>query len=169
MVNDNGGMSLGHVITWWNAARFTSRDALKAALEAAGHGEFTPEKRTPQAALRSALDEVFPSRNFRVEPLRDRNAYEVVETIRGEQENEYRHRLWVGIDSEKRVEVRPYDYRTADRIVSAFNAHQGLVTASAVTGCLLGILKRLKGNRMREDGGLYGLRLRQDGPPTART
>lgn len=154
---ESKGLKVGGLMTWWNCARFVRRQELRDGLEALGLGKHAPEPRTPPAALRSALEEVFPARTHSVEPLKRRDAFEVVEITRGEERNTFTHSLWVGIDKDESVEVKPFDMVTATRIVEAYNRHLGLVTANTVTQSLLGVLGSLQGTSLRERGALYWL------------
>ncbi len=145
------------VMVWWRPTMFTHLDPLRQTLIGLGYEKMVPPARTSAAALRSALEEVFPTRTHRVEALKSRNAFEVITISRGEQRNDYAHHLRVGIDDDNAVEVQPFHSDIAHKIVAAFNNHRGLVTSAGVTKSLLEVIYALKGTRLRDDGGLYGL------------
>ncbi len=150
-------VQIDHVLTFWTSAAFTYLDKFVGYLKAAGFGDCVPEPRTPLAALKSALEEQFPSRDWRVEILKGRTAYEIIRIERGEDRNEYRHCYKVEINEQGGVLLNPFDMKMATEIVATFNTHLGLVTPASVTRSLIAILAGLHGNRLREDGGLYGL------------
>lgn len=150
-------IKIGGVGTFWKCAGFTVLKDLRLNLEARGWEEVCPEPRAPNAALRSALDELYSGKAWRIEPLANKNSLEVVQIERGEERNEYRHNFRVTIDSSRQVEVRPYCFQTAERIVEAFNKHLGLVTAPQVTKVLMAGIARLHGTHLPGLGNLYWL------------
>lgn len=156
-MNESQSLKVGGAMTWWSCGKFVQRAPLLDALTYLDLNKYAPGARTPIASLRSALEEIFPTRSMRVEHLVNRQAFEVVEIIRGETANDYRSRWWVGIDKDLQVEVKPYDLGMGNRVVSAFNKHKGLVTANEVTNALLQILGSLQGTYLRQKGGVYWL------------
>ena len=150
-------LRLDGIVTYWSTAAFTELQPLTAHLIAAGFANFIPEARTGPAALRDALEEVFPTRNFKVEPLSTKSAFEIVQVERGLTRNTWYHQYRVAIDDQKQVEVSPYDWDVADKIVAAFNRHLGLVTPAAVSKSILSILESYRGTRLRPQGSIYWL------------
>jgi hypothetical protein len=157
MTETTQALSRTGIITFWTVGRFVHLAPLKAGLEAAGFGAAAPAARTPQAALRDALEEVFPLRTHRVEPLKNRSAFEVVCISRGEERNEYRHERYVGIDEARSVSVRPYDLSIARAVVAAFGKHAGLVRCNDVSNSLLAVLGQLAGVPLKPGGHIYWL------------
>lgn len=152
------GLRVDGVVTFWTAAMHVRRKELLHNLEQIDLGGFAPQPRTSMAALKDALEEMFPNNTHRVERLRDRNAYEIIEIERGEQKNDYRHHLWVGIKAvgdQRLVEVKPFDAATAQRVADAFNKHLGLVRANDVSNAMLRILASLSGIAIKPGGHVY--------------
>ncbi len=154
---ESNGMKVGGLLTFWTLPRHVRLAELRQGLDALGLGKHAPDARTPSAALRTALEEVFPSKSYRVEPLKSREAFEIIEVLRGERQNVYRHAWRVCIDEQKAVDLQPFDDNMAESIVWEFNKHLGLVTGPAVTQGLVGILSGMQGTRLRQNGGLYWL------------
>ena len=156
-MQESNTLKVGGAVTYWRLAKFIELKGLVENLTDYGYNKFAPSARTPSAALRDALEEVFSTRKLRVEPLKDKNAFEIIEIERGEERNYYRHHMWVGIDKLRQIEVKPYAYDTANHIMEAYNKHLGLVRASAVTQSLLAILAHLNGCALKQGGHVYWL------------
>ena len=143
-------------ITYWTASEYTKLDSLRSGLEDLGLGQFCPEPRTPQAALRDALQETFPGKDFSVEKLEDQG-FEVVRIERGELRNSYHHLLTAKLNEDHTTILFQPLTQQAQDVVASYNKHLGQVKVSAVTGCLTAILAHLGGTRLRPGGGIYWL------------
>lgn len=157
-MQESQSLQVGGAMVFWNCGRFVQRVPLLDGLARVGFNKFAPGPRTAVASLRSALEEVFPSKSHRIESLTKKDSFEVIEIDRGETRNEYRHRYWVGIDKDAQIDCRPFSYDTAEQIAKAYNKHRGLVTANEVTSCLLAIVAKLDGScHLRPKGHVYWL------------
>jgi hypothetical protein len=82
-------MEVGGAVVFWALAEWSDRERLKAALEAAGLGQFLPPPRPASAALRSALEEALAGPRVLIRPLAKRDGFAVVREQRGERGNAY--------------------------------------------------------------------------------
>lgn len=157
MIESSDKLHVDAAATFWNSASYLKLAELKTGLASIGFEKFAPSARTPSAALRDALEEVFPSKNHKVEKTLEPNSFEVIHVERGAKKNRYNHIATVGIDTGAQVELVPFEQALAERIVWAFNKHLGLVTAPAVTATLTSLIESFHGQALRKKGGLYWL------------
>lgn len=141
-------LRIGGALCVWRAAEWTRRAALKAGLEALGLGQFVPERRTPGAALKDALEAVFSGKGDRtVYEVRRLKGYESFEVLRVTR-NEYptpnsRDVVTVAkIGANNHIEFTP-DPPEWERVIESFNEHLGLLRAAQVTDALVGVLVHL--------------------------
>lgn len=144
-------------VVFWSISEWTNRATLLAGLTSLGLEKYAPDKRTNFACLREALAEAYPSRDFRIEPLEDADAFEVVRIIKGTDRNTYQHEVKVGIDKAKSITVSPWSSTVSDTVVNSFNRYLGLVRSHQVTESLVHIVDSLSGTRLRPKGSIYWL------------
>lgn len=154
-MNQSSSIKLGGVVTFFRSSQYTHRQGLLDGLTTLGLAGFCPDKRTPIAALKDALESVFPT--HRIETLKNKMAYEVISVDRGDDRNTYAHQFWVGIDKANLIDVRPFDYDMASAIAREFNKHLGLVNANAVTQCLIAVIAHYHGTHLGGRGNIYWL------------
>ena len=156
MIHQNN-LQVGGIITFWTVGEFSDLATLQDGLAAIGLGDFAPEPRTPPAALRDALGEVFQGRDFLVQPLRDRNGFEVRRVERGEYENTYNKTLTAKL-KDRTLYLDPFGDKQAELITSTYNKHLGKIRGPMVTRVMVEIMSaKLGGTRLRPTGGIYWL------------
>lgn len=128
---------------------------LRDGITAAGFGDYAPEPRTAQAALKDAMTSTFPK--HLIEQLEARDAWEICEVIRGMERNEYALRHTVTLKEGPKISLSNYNDEVGTRLVNNFNTYLGLVRCSGVTMCLTKILSRLGGTSLRPKGSIYWL------------
>ncbi len=143
------------VMIFWSLAEFISRQSLLKLMSAIGREKYVPHPRGTEQALKDALEEYYPGRTHRVEPLYGGGAYEIVEISRGADSNTYTHLRKVSVDVNRRVTSTPYDFVELSAIVDRFNKHLGLVRGSALTSRLVDLVNDLGGTRIKP--GVYWL------------
>lgn len=145
-------------ITFYSITEWTSRSALMAGLEAIGLGSYVPEPRTPPAAFKDALEEVFAGPGWIVKRLKDTDSFEVVkQELRPYPQHNLRTDYCVGrIDHKGEVVFNPMPDEALD-VVAAYNRHLGMLRPPQVGKCLVGIVYHLKGTALRPSGGVYWL------------
>jgi hypothetical protein len=132
------------LLTFWRPAQYTYLADLRTALDNCGYDQFTPNPRTPDAALKDALEEYFPTKDHRVEYLSASSSFEVVKITRGEEANNYQQLFRFAIDKAGQVSMTPRDDTVGLAVIEKYNEHRLLVRATAVTTALKGIASTLK-------------------------
>lgn len=121
-------------------------------------GAFIPKPRTPGAALKDALTDLYANKTMMVRPLDKLDGYAVVDESRGSERNEYTQIIaaWLA-DGQLIVQ----DGADADRmrIAAAMDDSAGRVSQWSTTAMLVGIVEHLGGVPLRPAGGVYWLPL----------
>lgn len=156
-MNERKQLKVDGCITFWTVAYHVNLADLIDGLTAVGFNKFAPQRRTAMAALRDAIDDMFPGTAYRVEALADRLAYEVVQITRGQERNSFDHHLRVKIDKDNQIECVPHNADTVDELVRGFNKHLEMVRAPQVTQSLLAIIGSLHGIAIKPGGHVYWL------------
>jgi hypothetical protein len=146
-----GGMAM------WVLSEWSDRKPLLAGLTAMGLEKYCPEPRTPPAALKDALSEIFPLATQLVRPLKDKTGFTVVEESRGNHTNDYHTLVTAKIDQNLQIEVSPYDAGLTAKIAGLYNTHLGLLRSMNVGAALVKLLANLHGTTLRPGGGVYWL------------
>jgi len=145
------------VVAYWSLTEFTRLDKLRDGLDAAGFRKYAPDPRSAQVCLKDALGDVFP--RMLVQPLAGRDAWEVREIVRGEEENQYllRHRVALrdGATPSPKIALAPFDAEVGSQVASRFNDFRGLVRCAQVTAAMTAILRELRGTSLRPRGSIY--------------
>lgn len=151
-------------LTLWSLAEYSRQEPLALDLEALGFKSQAPKPMSPMTALKLALAEVCGrGRSVEVKPLKGKDGYCVVEGKRqdykpGDQWGQVS--LVVKVDNSVQGQMQltfdPLDDR-AQKVVSSYNQHLGLVHREAVSNSLIEIAKSLKATCPRPGGGLYWL------------
>jgi hypothetical protein len=152
-------LRLGGAVVYWTLSEFTLRERLADGLGDAGFGDLAPDPRPATAALKAALDQTLGGSRILIRPLQSRDGFAVVEERRGLTENLYMQTLCARVEGEglsARLVFTPQDER-ALAVQQAFDLHQGLIAAHQVSECLVRIVERLGGTRLRPSGGFYWL------------
>jgi hypothetical protein len=152
-------LRLGGAVVYWTLSEFTFRDRLADGLGDAGFGDLAPDARPATAALKAALEQTLGGSRVLIRPLQSRDGFAVVEEQRGQTENLYTQRLSARVQGEgafARLAFSSMDERSL-AVQQAFDLHQGLIAAHQVSECLVGIVERLGGTRLRPSGGFYWL------------
>jgi hypothetical protein len=152
-------LRLGGAIAYWCLTEFTLRERLADGLGDAGFGDLAPDPRPATAALKAALDQSLGGSRILIRPLQSRDGFAVVEERRGQNENLYFQTLSARVQGEgllARLVFTPQDER-ALAVQQAFDLHQGLLASHQVSECLVRIVERLGGTRLRPSGGFYWL------------
>jgi hypothetical protein len=152
---------VGGAVVYWNIGSNTNRQATLERLAELNLDQFTPEPRTPNAALADALREVYGGATVLVRPLKNRedNGFTVVDEERRETRNEYRQRLVARV-KDGRLEVEHPQYGLCgpeEVLLTAFQNALLTISPAAVSKCLVEILQHLGGTRLRENGSVYWL------------
>lgn len=153
MISSN--MKVGGLLTFWTTGEYSNLAIMQDSLAGLGLSAYAPQARTPAAALRDALQEVFTGRDHKVEALEERDAFEVIKITRGKLANVYDNLLTAKIETGT-IKLVPYNDH-AERIGEEYNRHLGKVRGPAVTESLVKILKHLGGTPLRPKGGVYWL------------
>lgn len=156
-MQESKDLKLGGVVTYWSVARFTKRVHLGTLMAGTEWKALVPPTRAPGVVLKDALEEVFPVRHYWVEALKARDAFEVIQVDKGENQNIYRHQYKVSVSGGAQITITPSDTALLDRIEDAFNKYLGMVSGSQVTQMLISILEKLGGIRLRKNGSVYWL------------
>ncbi len=151
---------VGGAVILWGLAPWSKREPIKEGLFALGLGKFCPEPRTPAAALKDALGEIFTASNQLIRPLKTKTGFAVIEEARGEhgKGNEYVTLHTAQIDDDLRIDLSPYDTAVSADIVNRYNTHRGLLHSSNVAVALVNILNHFGGTVLRPNGSIYWLR-----------
>ena len=152
-------LRLGGAVVYWTLSEFTLRERLADGLGDAGFGDLAPDRRPATAALKAALDQTLGGSRILIRPLQSRDGFAVVEERRGQNENLYFQTLSARVQGEgllARLVFTPQDERSL-AVQQAFDLHQGLIAAHQVSECLVRIVERLGGTRLRPSGGFYWL------------
>lgn len=147
-------------VVFWSLGEWSRRETLKECLKDLGFEKFCPEPRTQSAALKDALGTIFPKRKYLVQPLSRREAWEIREIVRGDQENEYPAKHTAALretGTAPEIVVSPFDQMVADELVRVFNEYLGLVRTAQVTAAMTGVLAHLGGTSLRPRGAVYWL------------
>jgi hypothetical protein len=148
---------IGGAISFWTLSEQTVRQRLKEGLEALGLGKFTPEPRTPAAALKDALESLYTLPTQLVRPLKTKEGFTVVEERRGADENAYPTVATAKIDKQLQISLAPYNHAQAQELARRFNEQLGLLRPSQVTASLVAVLDSLGATRLRPGGAIYWL------------
>jgi hypothetical protein len=152
-------LRLGGAVVYWTLSEFTFRDRLADGLADAGFGDLAPDARPATAALKAALEQTLGGSRILIRPLQSRDGFAVVEEERGQTENIYTQTLSARVEGEgafARLAFSLADERSL-AVQQAFDLHQGLIAAHQVSECLVSIVERLGGTRLRPSGGFYWL------------
>lgn len=152
-------LRLGGAVVYWTLSEFTFRDRLADGLGDAGFGDLAPDARPATAALKAALEQTLGGSGVLIRPLQSRDGFAVIEEQRGQTENVYTQTLSARVQGDgalARLTFSTTDERT-HAVHQAFDLHQGLIAAHQVSECLVGIVERLGGRRLRPSGGFYWL------------
>ena len=152
-------LRLGGAVVYWTLSEFTLRERLADGLGDAGFGDLAPDRRPATAALKAALDQTLGGSRILIRPLQSRDGFAVVEERRGQNENLYFQTLSARVQGEgllARLVFTPQDERSL-AVQQAFDLHQGLIASHQVSECLVRIVERLGGTRLRPSGGFYWL------------
>jgi hypothetical protein len=152
-------LRLGGAVVYWTLSEFTFRDRLADGLGDAGFGDLAPDARPATAALKAALEQTLGGSRVLIRPLQSRDGFAVVEEQRGPTENIYTQTLSARVQGEgafARLAFSSMDERSL-AVQQAFDLHQGLIAAHQVSECLVGVVERLGGTRLRPSGGFYWL------------
>jgi hypothetical protein len=141
----------------WSLAEWSVQQQIKEGLLDLGLGKYVPEPRTPAAALKGALEELFALPSQLVRPIKSKDGFTVVEEFRGANANSYATLLTAKIDKDLRITTTPYDQTQAEDLVKRFNTHMGLLGPAQVGGSLVAILKGMGATSLRPGGALYWL------------
>lgn len=150
---------LGGAVVYWTLSEFSFRDRLADGLGDAGFGDLAPDPRPATAALKAALEQTLSGSRVLIRPLQSRDGFAVVEEQRGQTENVYKQTLSARVEGEGafvRLAFSPKDERSL-AVHQAFDLHQGLISAHQVSECLVQVVERLGGTRLRPSGGFYWL------------
>lgn len=134
---------LKSLLTFWRPAKYTVLADLVTRLDQAGFKHFAPSARTPDAALKDAIQEHFGTKEHRVEWLEDANAFEVVKIERGVNRNDYHHLYKFQVDKQGQVRLDPYFQSVGQSVIDKYNKHVQLVRATAVTTSMVKIAQSL--------------------------
>src|SRR5262249_4002937 len=148
-------LRLGGAVVYWTLSEFTFRYRLADGLGDAGFGDLAPVARPATAALKAALEQTLGSSRVLIRPLQSRDGFAVVEEQRGQTENVYRQTLSARVQGEgafARLAFSLTDERSL-AVQQAFDLHQGLIAAHQVSECLVSVVERLGGTRLRPSGG----------------
>lgn len=152
-------LRLGGAVVYWSLSEFSFRDRLANGLADAGFGDLAPDPRPATAALKAALEQTLSGARVLIRPLQSRDGFAVVEEQRGQTENVYTQTLSARVEGEgafARLAFSPKDERSL-AVHQAFDLHQGLISAHQVSECLVKVVERLGGTRLRPSGGFYWL------------
>lgn len=151
-------------VTYWELSSISDLSATCDGLTALGYKEFLPEPRTPSAALKSAMGEVFGGNGVMIRPLDDpdNNGFTAVREIRGSQSNQYSTVATVKFDSSAKL-VYSEGVKDADklRIEAAWIYHMSIVSQSTLANVLVKIITTdaveggLSGTTLKPAGGIY--------------
>lgn len=158
----NGHIEAGGILTFWSIADYSDLQTIQDGLAGLGLGDLTPLPRTKPAALKSALQTVFRGRDYKVEVLDEKDAFEVIHITRGERRNVYDNVVTAKIMNDT-INLAPYDDH-AQPIVDAYNHNLGMIDGEKVVTSLVSIIAKLGGTRVRPRGGLYWLNVTNDDP-----
>jgi hypothetical protein len=150
-------VGLGGATVFWTLDEWSSLDKIKNGLLDLGLAKYVPEPRTPPAALKDALGEVYKLSTQLIRPLSAKDGFTVVEEGRGSDTNSYTTLLTAKIDKELRITIEPYDSYVAGDLASRFNKHRGLLCAANVATSLVCLLDSLGATRLRPKGSIYWL------------
>jgi hypothetical protein len=150
---------VGGAITYWSQSNWSSRAVLAKGLDALGFGVFAPNKRTPSAALKTALQDVFREHFWIIRPMSRSGTFSVIkeETKTYPEANVYTVVYTVRVDENMEARMCPYDMGLSSKITEELRKHEDLVTSVQVSDTLTSILRDLRSVRLRPNGGLYWL------------
>jgi hypothetical protein len=150
-------LRLGGAVIFWSLAEYTDRERLADGLAEAGFGDLSPEPRPAAAALKDALESTFRGARVLVRPLANRDGFAVITEARGADFNRYEQTLAATlVGTRPAIQFAPYDTRCED-VLSAYERHRTLLKAHQVGECLVRIIERLGGTRLRPQGAIYWL------------
>ena len=150
-------LDVGGAVAFWTAADATDRPKLRHAFAALGLESFVPEPRPAPSVLKDALEETLGGPRVLIRPLADRDGFTVVREDRGRFGNAYLTSLVARVscdDGVPTLSFEPYDDR-ATLLQAAYREHEGRVTASQLSSCLVKVVESLGGTRLRPSGAVY--------------
>lgn len=149
-------VSASGAIVFWNCGP-SSRELIAALYERLGLEKHTPNVRTNEAALQTALLERYAGPTVEIQKhdkARD-NGFEVVDVDRGTDQNEYHTRFCVKVGLNEQVETWRGGYGEGHEIQSEFDKQKRMLTAQAVGKSLVDVLGTLAAVSLRQSGGMY--------------
>lgn len=148
----------GAVVFWKTGESILARLAALADIDL---GAFIPKPRTPGAALKDALTDLYANRTTMVRPLDKLDGYAVVDESRGTEQNEYATKIAAWLTESPAGSGLIVQGLDADhaRILAAMDASAGRVSQWSTTAMLVGIVEHLGGVPLRPAGGVYWLPL----------
>ena len=150
-------LTIGGIVAFWSLAEWSTREVIKEGLLDLGLAKYIPEPRTPAAALKDALGEVYTMPTQLIRPLNSKEGFTVVEEERGLDANEYRTLLTAKINKNLHISCEPYSSAQSGDLVNRFNRHMGLLTTANVSAALVKLLDMLGGTKLRPTGSIYWL------------
>jgi hypothetical protein len=150
-------ISVSGATIFWSIGARSNHKVIKDGLLELGHAKYVPEPRTPPAALKDALSEVYTLPTQLIRPLKAKDGFTVVEEQRGEDTNGYATLVTAKIDKDLRIHCDPYSSELSGDLVNRFNNHLGLLRPANVSACLVNLLDSMGATRLRPGGALYWL------------
>lgn len=151
-------VSLNGNIVFYSITEWNSRMTLADGLCSLGLNSHVPEPRTPPAAFKDALQEVYSGSSWDIRRLQDSDSFEVVSVkLRPYPMHNTRTEHCVArIESDGSVRFAPMPEEAAD-VVAAYNRHLGLLRPPQVGRAIVSIVYHLRGTALRPSGGVYWL------------
>lgn len=149
--NGEGSIRPGGAVVFW-ATSESDRGKLMAGLAQLGWEKFTPEAKTPYHALLDAAKAVYSGWQYLHRGTEKNSGVEVVEEVKGQERNEYRHVDTLAVDEATGLLL---ECQRPDAIRAAYDKARTNIPANAVTALLVRAVAHLGGLALRPSGGFY--------------